>query len=406
MKTPVAFIIFNRPDTTKQVFEKIREYQPKELFVIADGPRMGRPQEKELCEEARTAINVDWDCNVTYIYSDENLGCQKRISSGLDIVFATVEQAIILEDDCVPHMGFFPYCEDLLEKYENADNIMVISGNNFQNKNFTIPNSYYFSQYGHIWGWATWRRAWKYFDVNMKDWPKVKKENKLKSMFDDSFARMYWEDIFEKTYNKKIDSWAYPWLLAIWSNNGLGIIPKRNLVSNIGFGVNATHTKKKDSLIDNLPTYSIEFPLNHPEEIKRNTEADQYTTEYIFGVNHLKERALIDVKKCLFYEKLLTSENNILAAYKNIAIFGTKSMGRIIKRYAEHHGVYVSCFIDNNKTIQGKLIDNVIVDGVNDIQSKDFDVIIVSVEGQHSREIIKNLSFNCPKLRVMSWAEL
>lgn len=400
MKKPVVFIIFNRPETTAIVFEKIREYKPAQLFVIADGPRYYKESEKQLCEEARAVIQVDWDCEVVQIFSDKNLGCKQRISTGLDEVFNCVEEAIILEDDCVPHTDFFPYCEELLDRYAHNTQIMAISGNNFQIKDFNT--SYYFSIYPHCWGWATWKRAWQLIDVEMKKWPKYKEEKLLRSFFNDPFAINYWEDIFDKVYNKKIDSWAYPWAFTCWLKNGLTILPRRNLVSNIGFGEIATHTKVKDPLIENLPTYSIGFPLNHPKNIGRNKLADIYTTDYIYGVKQIKEQALINIKKTAFFEKLLSSKENIFKPYNKIAIFGTAKMGRIIYQYAIQHNIQVVYFIDNNRENQGKQIEGVPVSGL-DIKYNDIDIIIVSIEGSHDEKIIEQLTVEFNDIKIVSW---
>ena len=176
MKTPVAFIIFNRPDTTKRVFEAIRQAKPPKLFVIADGSRSDRLGEAEKCAATRAIIDgVDWECEILTNYSDVNLGCKIRVSSGLDWVFSEVEEAIILEDDCLPHPSFFAFCEELLEKYRNDSRIMQICGSNVLKDQVNIDDSYYFSKYGPIWGWASWRRAWQEYDVDMKLWAEVKK---------------------------------------------------------------------------------------------------------------------------------------------------------------------------------------------------------------------------------------
>ncbi len=180
IKTPVVVIIFKRTDTTEKVFEAIRLAKPPKLFVIADGPRADHPGEAEKCEAARAIIErVDWECEVLKNYSDTNLGCAKRVSSGLDWVFSNVEEAIILEDDCVPHLTFFPFCEELLEKYRYDTRIASISGQNVQFGRERTNYSYYFSRYNHCWGWATWRRAWQHFDFDMKLWPEIKKGHLL-----------------------------------------------------------------------------------------------------------------------------------------------------------------------------------------------------------------------------------
>ena len=174
LTTPVAFLIFNRPDTTARVFEAIRQAKPPKLLVVADGPRPDRPDDVEKCKAARAIIDrVDWACEVLTNYSDLNLGCGKRPATGITWVFEQVEEAIIFEDDCLPHPSFFRFCEELLNYYRHDERIMVISGNNFQFGRNRTDDSYYFSRYNHIWGWASWRRAWEYFDYDLKLWPKI-----------------------------------------------------------------------------------------------------------------------------------------------------------------------------------------------------------------------------------------
>ena len=168
LNTPVVFIIFNRPDTTQKVFDEIKKVKPKKLFVISDGPR--KPSEEKLCVETRKIIDgVDWECEVLKNYSDKNLGLKERISSGLNWVFNNTEEAIILEDDCVPDQSFFKFCEEMLDRYRGNKNIMMIGGSN-PLKDFEIENAYTFSKYYQIWGWATWKRAWDKYDIDMKGW--------------------------------------------------------------------------------------------------------------------------------------------------------------------------------------------------------------------------------------------
>jgi hypothetical protein len=175
LRTPVAFIIFNCPETTDRVFEQIAKAKPSKLLVIADGPRENSPGEAERCAAVRSIIdNVDWDCEVLTNYSDVNLGCKRRIASGLDWVFDTVEEAIILEDDCLPDPTFFRFCDELLEKYRDDERITMISGDNFQFDRKKTDSSYYFSRDPHIWRWASWRHVWKNYDVDMQLWPEIR----------------------------------------------------------------------------------------------------------------------------------------------------------------------------------------------------------------------------------------
>ncbi len=292
LKTPIAFIIFNRPDTTKRVFAEIAKALPSKLLVIADGPRADHPNDAEKCAATRTIIDsVDWDCDVLKNYSDVNLGCKRRVSSGLDWVFNTVEEAIILEDDCLPHPTFFRFCEELLEKYRNDERIAQISGDNFQFGRKRTAYSYYFSRYNHIWGWASWRRAWKNYDVNMELWPEIRESGMLRDWLGDKKSAKYWEKIFENTYNGKIDTWDYQWTFACWMQSALTILPKVNLVSNIGFSPDSTHPMNLISL-DGMKTVSMTFPISHPPYILRDSTADHITEKTMFSGQPILPRAM------------------------------------------------------------------------------------------------------------------
>lgn len=281
LTTPVVFIIFNRPDTTLTVFEEIKHARPQKLFVVADGPRKDKPGEFENCQAVRKIINsVNWPCEVLKNYSDINLGCKKRVSSGLDWVFSQVEEAIILEDDCFPDISFFQYCSELLAKYRNIDSVMMISGHNLTNKWENINNSYYFSRYPEVWGWATWRNAWKKYDLTMKEWPEFKKNKMLEKMFKDPKNIIKWYVDFRTCYENRADTWDYAWVFSCWLNNGLCVIPTVNMIENIGFDKSATHTKEGTSLFRK----SIKFPLKHPPEIERFEEADKYYDKFNFTV--------------------------------------------------------------------------------------------------------------------------
>jgi hypothetical protein len=294
LETPVAFIIFNRPDLTERVFQAIRQAQPRKLLVIADGPRLDRVGEAEKCTAARAVIDqVDWDCEVLKNYSDINLGCRQRVSSGLDWVFSEVEEAIILEDDCLPSPSFFYFCQTLLEHYRCDERVMHISGNNFQPISRTIY-SYYFSKYPHIWGWASWRRAWKHYDVEMKTWQAYKNEGLIHAICEDPYEQKYWLDIFDCVSRGEIDTWDYQWTYAFWSQGGLSVIPQHNLVSNLGFRNDATHTHGISSLA-NMRTYDMQN-MQHPKFVVRHQEADQYTFDTVFGGNQMKKADTLSEK--------------------------------------------------------------------------------------------------------------
>lgn len=289
LKTPVLFLIFNRPDTTRQVWEVIKEVQPAELFIAADGPRKDKEGEVEKCQKVRQIVNqIDWDCNVKTLFREENLGCRIAVSSAIDWFFENVDEGIILEDDCLPHPSFFQFCHELLGRYRYDERIMVISGNNFQFGQKLAPYSYYFSRYNHNWGWATWRRAWKFFDAQMSLWPEIHAGKWLSSMFKRQGVQ-YWTRIFDDVYQGNIgitDIWDYRWTFACWVQNGLSILPNVNLVTNIGFGDDATHTKgkrKRKYLL--IPAEEMIFPLLHPPFIIRNSMADDFTDKMIFKIS-------------------------------------------------------------------------------------------------------------------------
>ncbi|BBB91939.1 MAG TPA: glycosyltransferase family 2 protein [Methylomusa anaerophila] len=299
LTTPVIFMVFRRPETTRQVFEQIRQVKPKQLLVIADGPRSNRRGEEEECQAVRAVIDtIDWDCELLKNYADSNLGCRSRVAGGLDWAFELVEEAIILEDDCVPHPSFFLYCQELLARYRDDRRVMTISGNNFQFGRRRTPYSYYFSRFPHMWGWATWRRAWQWYDVTMQYWPEIRDGNWLSDIMGSMWAEWrdrqiytlignqqaleYWQAVFEATYQGEIDTWDYQMTFASWLNNGLHILPDRNLVSNVGFGPEATHTKQAAACTA-LPAVAMEFPLRHPPYVIRDAQADSFTQVTHFG---------------------------------------------------------------------------------------------------------------------------
>ena len=285
LRTPVAFIIFNRPDTTKEVFAEIANAKPPKLFVIADGPRGDHPDDLEKCTAARAIIEgVDWECEVLKNYSHVNLGCGNRVATGISWVFEHVDRAIILEDDCLPHSTFFRFCEELLEKYIDDERVMMIGGNNYLFSQKRMQYSYYFSRLVCLWGWGTWRRAWQHYDIEMKLWPELRDTPWLLDILFNDRQVEYWRSIFDGFYTgvSNVDTWDFQWGFACWSQNGLVILPAVNLVSNIGFGDDSTHTMVED-IRANVPTAKMVFPLKHPLCAVRDRETDQLIFDQIFG---------------------------------------------------------------------------------------------------------------------------
>jgi len=283
LSTPVLFLIFNRPETTFQVFKAIQKVKPLRLLIAADGPRTDRPEDTDLCANARKiATAVDWECEVKTLFRERNLGCQRAVSSAIDWFFENVDEGIILEDDCLPVPTFFRYCQELLYYYRHDHRIGMISGANFQFGNRHNDDSYYFSKYFHIWGWASWRDRWAgSYDVNMTKWPRIRDEGWLADMVGEPSEASYWQPIFESVYHGEIDTWDYQWLFTNWVEGRLSITSAVNLISNIGFGDNASHTKWR-SIFSGMKTDDISFPLKHPLYMVRNALADFYTAKIMF----------------------------------------------------------------------------------------------------------------------------
>ena len=278
LATPVAFIIFNRPDTTERVFAEIAKAKPPKLLVVGDGARVSREGEAAKVAACRTIIErVDWPCEVLTNYSEINLGCKVRVSSGLDWVFELVEEAIILEDDCLPDPSFFRFCEEMLARYRDDQRIGMVSGDNFKFGDARNQDSYYFSKYTHIWGWATWRDRWQgSYDVELRKWPLLRDGRWLQDLFSNKHEAIYWERIFEQTFSEKINSWDYQWLFANLIEGRVSVESNVNLISNIGFGRDdATHTQIITEEA-NMPTSPILFPLVHPSFIVVNKEVDDF----------------------------------------------------------------------------------------------------------------------------------
>jgi hypothetical protein len=281
VNTPVAFFIFNRPDVTARVFAEIARARPSQLLVVADGPRPNQAGESDACTAARAIVErVDWRCEVLTNFSERNLGCKARLSSGLDWVFEKVETAIILEDDCLPHPTFFRFCEEVLEKYRDDERIMTINGHSFLPAGKTVRHSYYFSNYVHVWGWASWRRAWQFYDVQMKFWPVLREGRWLWDHLRHKTVAEYWRNQFDEVAGGRNDTWDYQWMFTCWAQNGLAVAPAVNLVSNIGFGNDSSHTREPTSAVAGLPVYEMPFPLSHPPYVIRDYEADDFESLY------------------------------------------------------------------------------------------------------------------------------
>jgi hypothetical protein len=314
-KTPIAYIIFNRPRYTRQTFEAIRAQRPDTLLIVADGPRPGHPTDEQNCKETRAIVeHIDWPCTVLRNYSEENLGCKQRISSGLTWVFEQVETAIILEDDCLPHEDFFPYCDALLKRYETDERVWVVTGNNFQHGKKCGDASYYFSKFNHCWGWATWRRAWQHYQVDLPFWPAWKETSDWKKKLPDTIERKIWTDLLNRVQAGEIDTWDYQWTACVWYRGGLTATPNVNLVTNIGFGPDATHTVSETDQ-EGLPMHPL-GPLTHPKVVRPNVKADRRILNNNFG--RLQHPDLLRNRLRYRWDQLLRSPNWLVKKMRQV----------------------------------------------------------------------------------------
>lgn len=287
LRTPILFIIFNRIETTREVFDSIKQQRPLKLFIAADGPRPGKPGEKEKCENIRKRVlaNIDWDCEVKTLFREENVGCGRGPSEAITWFFEHVEEGIILEDDCLPNDSFFKFCAENLERYRNHPEISIVSGNNFQKlQPMEIDADYYFSVFPSTWGWATWKRTWDGFEYYIPELTGKEKTKLIEYLFDEPEYQLWWKNKAEWMHQKMPDDmWDFQFYFHCMKRRQLAVIPKANLVSNIGHGAMATHTTGENSYFANIPAYGLQFPLIHPVIIERNYDADVFVQKMLFG---------------------------------------------------------------------------------------------------------------------------
>jgi hypothetical protein len=290
-KSPVLFLIFNRPDVTAEVFEQIKKVKPQKLYVAADGPRKNRENEANICQETRNIIkNIDWSCEVKTLFRDENLGCKYSVSGAIDWFFENEEEGIILEDDCKPSEDFFIFCDSMLEKYRFDQRIGSITGTNLQNGIKHGLDSYYFSNHNCVWGWASWRRVWNNYDVELSNFESQDANLGFKNVFNNKLISDPWQTIFEDLKAGKIDTWDYQFAIMIFFNGFLCIVPNSNLISNIGFNENATHTFDKSNPFSNIPFDKLDTILTHPKIILPSREAEYAIFNKDFDIEGNLER--------------------------------------------------------------------------------------------------------------------
>ncbi|HET7535896.1 MAG TPA: hypothetical protein VFJ90_05540 [Candidatus Didemnitutus sp.] len=269
---PVLFLIFNRPELTARVFARIREAKPARLFVAADGPRRSRREEIVLCEKTRRIVDdaVDWDCQVERLYRTENLGCKVAVSEAINFFFTRVSEGIILEDDCLPDPTFFRYCSELLERYRQNSRVFQISGFNPAAREAPAQSSYIPWHFGSIWGWATWRRAWAYYDRDMKEWPGFLQSGRLAELCTSEVETAERTRSFGETHAGRVDTWDNQWAVTRLINQAITLTPMVNLVTNLGFGENSTHTHDASDRRAGHTANALPFPLQHPASLEPN----------------------------------------------------------------------------------------------------------------------------------------
>jgi hypothetical protein len=289
-KSAVLFVIFNRPDTTRRVFEQIRAAKPQRLYIAADGPRPGIADDEALCNETREIVNnIDWDCQFKTYFREENAGCKYSVSAAINWFFSHEEEGIILEDDCLPANSFFKFCDTLLEKYRYDTRIRQITGCNLQLGEKWGNATYYFSNRTHVWGWASWKRVWDDYDISMNKYDGDEVKELIENIYPDPIVAECWTNIFNAVKAGKINSWAYPLDFANFFNNGLVIIPNDNLISNIGFSANATHTMDENSVYANIPLTEI-CEIIHPETMVPQKQADLAIINRDFNVAEIRRK--------------------------------------------------------------------------------------------------------------------
>ena len=280
---PVLIIVFNRSWNAVKVAEALRQIRPARLFLAADGPRPDRPGEEKLCSEAREAVldAVTWDCDVRTRFQESNLGCGRHMTAAINWFFENVEEGIILEDDCIPSPEFFRFSKELLERYRHEEKVMMLSGTALVRLPGTSLQDYDFTSFPCCWGWATWRRAWQLMDYHMPDFPEYRKSGLIKNSFPAAKHQRRLLELFEKVYTHApgFDTWDFQWLYACVKNQGVCILPSKNLVSNIGW--DASHTRIDDVM--ELPFEKLDETLRHPEEVKRNTKLEELFFDRIYA---------------------------------------------------------------------------------------------------------------------------
>jgi hypothetical protein len=329
LSTAVLLIIFNRPEITAKVFNAIRSARPSRFYIAADGPRKDRLGEIQKCEEARRiATSIDWECEVHTLFREENLGCGKGPCTAITWFFEHETEGIILEDDCLPSPSFFSFCAELLERYRTDTRVMVIGGNNFEQTHLRDKEySFRFSKHIYMWGWATWRRAWKLYDFHMNHYEEVRRRKYLDLSYNTIYERDFYQYVFGKMYKGDAQTssrtiWDYQWQFACKINSGLTIVPNKNLVSNLGFGPDGTNTLNPKGVGHDLIRETIEFPLRYPDFMMVDQSKDDLVFRFISTTRLSRFKSHV---KNLIPKYLIEKFIRLLKIFRNIN-------GKIYKR--------------------------------------------------------------------------
>lgn len=297
--TPVLFLAYNRPELTERVFSAIRKRKPKKLFISADGPSENKPNDVEKCKQVRAILsNVDWDCDIKYLFREKNIGAGLAVSQSISWMFDHVSEGIILEDDCLPSDTFFDFMAFALDKFRENNSIMHINGTNFlRNRKFNFTGTFYYSKLAHPWGWATWKRAWKHFDFDMSNLAEFKQLEKIKNLTSKPEHQNYYLNLFELTTKGRFDSWDFQWVYTILNLNCNVITPVKNMVTNIGFGAQATHTTYLRTRIGGMKRNEIhEFRPPISENTHRKADDFSISMNLLEGKYSLLERIIYRIK--------------------------------------------------------------------------------------------------------------
>lgn len=295
---PILFLVFNRPDLTERVLTRIRDVQPSRLYIAADGPRPSKPGESELCDRTRRAAEaIDWPCEIHKLYRESNLGCRIAVSEAIAWFFQQEPEGIILEDDVLPDLSFFPFAAEMLERYRDDPRIAVVNAASFARLSLNPSASYYFTRFPLIWGWASWRRTWDRYDIHLARWPESK--DRINSHLPTRAAARCFTSAFEQTKAGKIDTWDYQLAHSVFERGSICISPRVNLVENIGFDDRATHTAAGTSPTADFPIQEITFPLSHPQVAFDSPADRQIAARFYTEPTAIHQRVIAKAKRIL-----------------------------------------------------------------------------------------------------------